>query len=462
MQPRYRHDLDTRLQRRISARQAARRRDRIRRVGRIALLTLAAALTVGLGLSVYTWVTAERIISAVAAPDHTSGADLNVALRPVPVQPRERINILVLGVDKDQVRTDVMILVGFDPESGSVNALWIPRDTRAMLIPQGFEEKINHAYAVGEGETWRDPAVRAERPFRSMKTVGHLLGVEVHYHVTVNFRAFTQMIDRIGGVSFNVPMDMDYEDPYQDLVIHLKAGQQRLSGDQAVQLARWRHNNDLSIGYPDGDLGRIRTQQQLLRAILNQLMTAKNLPKLPSIAVDSAQYVKTNMDEATIKRLVRYLPGLRQEDIHLHALAGDHQLIYSDMYKARQDYFLPSPESLQQFSDLFNGVDRAANAAIRVEVAGPEGPGNPAVREVMDRLSALGFQVLPATTDPRVPPATTVIDRRGDAARQEQVIHNLRVALGTDVLGASDVNGDSPADVRVLVGRELTGLNLPR
>lgn len=287
-----------------------------------------------------------------AAPAPAPGT---AAAAPAPPKSR-RTNILVLGVDQNQVLTDVILLVNYDPADGTVRAVWVPRDTRTLLVPQGIMEKVNHAYAYGEGERYLDPAVRAERPFRSMKTVGRLLGVDVHYHVTVNFDAYRLLIDDLGSVEVDVPFDMDYDDPYQDLSIHLKQGRRRLNGEEALGLARWRRNNDWSVSYPNGDLGRIRTQQKLLAAILDQALTARNLPRLPGIAAEAARHVRTNMDRATLTQLARQAAQLKPAHVQLLTVAGEVTRLPSPIYteEGPQSYLIPDPEKLQALRDLLN------------------------------------------------------------------------------------------------------------
>ena len=93
-----------------------------------------------------------------------------------------------------------------------------------------------------------------------------------------------QIVDAMGGVWFDVPRNMNYDDPYQDLHIHQEKGYRLLTGDDAMQVLRYRHDNDMRYGYPDGDLGRIKTQQGLLKAMIEQLMSLKNITRSMSLS----------------------------------------------------------------------------------------------------------------------------------------------------------------------------------
>lgn len=102
-----------------------------------------------------------------------------------------------------------------------------------------------------------------------------MLGIPVDFYVSVDLKGFIALIDQIGGVDFDVPEDMDYDDPYQDLHIHQTKGYRKLSGSDVMQVLRYRHDTDIHYGYPDGDLGRIKTQQSLLKAMIEQLCSSR-------------------------------------------------------------------------------------------------------------------------------------------------------------------------------------------
>lgn len=119
-----------------------------------------------------------------------------------------------------------------------------------------------------------------------------MLGVPVDFYVSVDLKGFITLIDQIDGVDFDVPEDMDYDDPYQDLHIHFKKGLQHLNGQQAMEVVRFRHNND-NTGYGgQQDLGRIGTQQAFLKTVAQKLMKLENVP---AMAETFLKYVKTDL-----------------------------------------------------------------------------------------------------------------------------------------------------------------------
>lgn len=178
------------------------------------------------------------------------------------------INVLVLGLDDDEKRSDVIALINYNPDENKMNILSIARDTRVKV--NGKYMKINAL--IGKG---------GEKMVIDM--VEDITGLPVDYYVTLNFKGFREIVDTLGGVEINVPFDMDYDDPYQNLHIHLKKGKQVLDGKKAEQFVRYRKGNHNGEGYEDGDLGRIKMQQLFMREFVNQKLKLKYLLKADEI-----------------------------------------------------------------------------------------------------------------------------------------------------------------------------------
>ncbi len=185
---------------------------------------------------------------------------------------------LLLGV-ADYGGADSIMLGMFDTNSRTASLISIPRDT--LVLRNGKNGKLNALYSSGGAEAMTS-------------AVSDMLGVPVDYYVSVNFKAFQAIVKTIGGVYFDVPIDMDYDDPDQDLHIHLKKGYQKLDAKQAMWVVRFRHNNDGS-GYPDQDLGRVRTQRAFLAAVVKQTITVSNITKVTELINTLSKHVKTDM-----------------------------------------------------------------------------------------------------------------------------------------------------------------------
>ena len=182
--------------------------------------------------------------------------------------------ILVSGVDDHNGGSDTNILVAVDVANDSIYGVSIPRDTKAII--NGEAHKINYAYNAG------GTALMAE-------TISDQLGIPVDYTVQVDLQGFVALVDAIGGVTFDVPVDMHYEDPYQNLYIHIDKGVQTLNGENAMKVVRFRS------GYASQDLGRMQTQQAFLKAAAKQTLTTSNLNKIDDFVKIFQSYVETDL-----------------------------------------------------------------------------------------------------------------------------------------------------------------------
>lgn len=187
--------------------------------------------------------------------------------------------ILLSGRDDDNGGTDTNILVAVDVPNGYVYGVSIPRDTKSSI--NGKNRKINFAYNAGGMELLAD-------------TISGQLGIPVDYTVLVDLRGFEALVNAIGGVEFYIPIDMDYDDPYQDLSIHFTKGTRLLYGEDALKVVRFRHNND-GTGYGSEDVGRMTTQQNFLKAVAKKTLTPANVTKVNEFVKIFHQYVETDL-----------------------------------------------------------------------------------------------------------------------------------------------------------------------
>ncbi len=409
---------------------------------RTVLLLLVALLTVGL---VYT-----ATMVGVAVNDITEPVSEEVApeARPAPVRAGERINILAMGLDEEGLRSDTMMLVSVDLEERRVAVIQIPRDTRALLAGKGTIEKINAAYAYGVGDR-RFPA-----NLRALKTVEDLLDIPVHHTVVVELDAFRKAVDLIGGVWVEIPFKMDYDDPTQNLHIHLEPGRQKLDGQKALEFVRWRRNND-GTGYPDGDLGRIRAQQQFLRAAISQVLRPGNLINLPNLARELAQYVETTMDGNLILSLAKVAAQIRPEDVAFATLPGVDSYIYDPQMKMALSFYVPDPVETRRLVDrMIHGIDPEVAATIHVQLVAPD--LNDQVDWVRKRLTEQGFAVSVSLDAVEPAAKTRVIDLRGDE-EVSQFVGRALLAQGLQSEILKQLDPEAMADVRVVLATDGPG-----
>lgn len=233
------------------------------------------------------------------------------------------VNILLLGVDEGGMRSDTIMLASLNGRTGKVNILSVPRDTR-VLVGKHYQ-KINAAIGIGAQEVAKGNLKEPEE--LSVQKVKMLTGLPIHYFMSVDFDGFKEIIDALDGVDFDVPFDMKYDDPAQNLHINLKKGMQHLDGQAAHDFVRFRKGNPGHKGYATGDLGRIQAQQEFIKALVAQKLQPKYLLKVNEIFDVIRSNVRTNY---TAKDLLRHLGAIKKitsDDVKMYQLPGTPQMI---------------------------------------------------------------------------------------------------------------------------------------
>ena len=255
--------------------------------------------------------------------------------------------VLVLGRDTGGGgNTDTMLLASYDVTNQRATVMSIPRDTM-VNVPWDIK-RINSVYNYYGG---------GERGIQHLyKEISQLVGFEPDFQVVVEWDAVGEIVDAIGGVYFDVPQDMNYDDPYQDLHIHQTAGYRLLSGDDAMQVLRYRHDNrknGITRGYPDGDLGRIKTQQAFLKAMVDQLLRPKNMTKVGPLIEAFNKNVETDMSFQNILWFGQQavMGGLKTEDVNFVTMPNSAKYAYSRSVGNMQSYVVPNA---RQLLDLVN------------------------------------------------------------------------------------------------------------
>jgi LCP family protein required for cell wall assembly len=185
-----------------------------------------------------------------------------------------------LGTDEADYNADVIMVAAFDKKNGKLNVLSIPRDT--MVDVTRSNKKINACYGVGKSDT-NKVSDGVAGISKALKTV---IGFAPDYYCVIKFEGFQKLVDAIGGVTYNVEQNLVKTDgpPY----INIKKGLQKLNGEQALNLVRFR-------GYPTGDLKRIETAQGFIKATMKQVLTIQNVPKIPELAGIVSQNLSSNL-----------------------------------------------------------------------------------------------------------------------------------------------------------------------
>lgn len=250
-------------------------------------------------------------------------------------------NILICGTDDDGTRTDTIIIAHLDTTDHTVALLSIPRDT-PVATGNGGIMKINSVYAGGGADGMQ----------RLSGRLRELLGFPVDGYVLVNLDAFKKTVDLVGGVEFDVPQDMDYEDASQDLYIHLKAGLQRLDGEKAMELVRFRK------GYASQDIQRTQVQQQFLKALAKQCLSVSSLSKLKEFADIFAEDVTTDLTVGNMIWYGKELMACDFDSMQTYTAEGEGAMINGGAY-----YPLYAGRLLEIVNKSFNPYDAALSAA---------------------------------------------------------------------------------------------------
>lgn len=257
---------------------------------------------------------------------------------------KERFHTILLGgLDDENGGSDTNLLAAVDAKNGTINIVSLPRDT--LLDVSWSVKKLNNAYHHG-GFT------------QTMSEVSRLLGIPVDHYVTVDLKAFVELVDAINGVDFEIPVKMDYDDPEQDLHIHFDPGMRHLDGKEALEVVRWRQNND-GTGYATADIGRIGTQQAFLTAAAKQMLQISNWDKIHSYAEIFEERVDTDLELANLIWLGEQALTVGSDNISFHTLPGDG----AGYYKGGSYYILYPDEVLEMVNTYFNPYqsDRTLN-----------------------------------------------------------------------------------------------------
>ncbi len=246
------------------------------------------------------------------------------------------VNILALGTDEGGYRSDTIMLININGETGKLNILSIPRDTaiasrnsdgsiayNSRGVPSF--NKINSYLAIGKQQVAKGQAKLPEELM--IRKVKEITGLPIHYYVTVDFDGFIDIIDALGGVDFNVPEDMNYDDPSQDLHIHLKKGQQHLDGQAAHDFVRYR-------SYKNGraDLARVDAQQNFIKEIVRQKLTAENIGKVDEIYGIISKNVTTNYKLKDLRSSLGTIEKLNADKVKMYVLPNTPSMINGTSY----------------------------------------------------------------------------------------------------------------------------------
>lgn len=259
---------------------------------------------------------------------------------------------LLVGTDKDDGNTDTIMVVSYDTMEQDISIMSIPRDT---MINESWDlKKINSVYSRTGGSV----DALANR-------VRKLIGFKPDFYVKVDLSMFVQLVDLVGGVEFDVPQDMKYSDPYQDLYIDLKAGVQTLDGEHAMQLVRFRR-------YAQGDIKRVEVQQAFMKALIRECLSFNNWGKVKAYIELALENVQTDLDFGSVVWFAANVlgmntaPMLNMDDVYTCTLPGNYYAsAWSRSTSSYQSYVtVYANETVKLVNERFNPYQQSVTTGM--------------------------------------------------------------------------------------------------
>lgn len=339
----------------------------------------------------------------------------------------EDFNIIVAGLDNvgDTRRTDSIIVAHISMKNKIASVVFIPRDSRVAIPGRRGFDKINAAYSYGEIDLMKS-------------TIEQFLGIEVNNYAILYVSGFIKLIDALGGVD-NVCVEkrMKYTDRAQNLHIDLQPGCQTLDGEKAMQYARFRHD-------AEGDFGRIRRQQQIMKLLSEKALSTdifKNLPKIIGV-LSSEKLVSTNMSMDEMLSLAHNYNRDMFNNLNVHMLLGVPQTI------SGISYVVPDADDMPYLvGSVFRDGFDPHNKKVKIEVL--NGNRFRSMAEIFARrLGYYGFDVI-----------GTGNAKSFDNERTQVVVHRdtpyaAAVAKMLDAETVSQPDPNAVADIQVIIGRD--------
>ena len=382
------------------------------------------------------------------------------------------IKVLILGVstDLDSQLTDTIMVASYNPNTQKANLLSIPRDsyTGKNTAKATASLKINALYNI------------EKTPEKTLKAVNEITGLDIKYYVIVKTEALIQLVDAIGGVEFNVPIDMKYDDPTQDLHIDLKAGTQKLDGEKAEQVLRFRHSNPDKNGvmttypseYGNDDFGRMRTQRDFISALLKQTLKPGNIFKLGEILEIAHKNVETNLELSYIKDYIPYAVEFNTDNLQTATLPGTtpdmkdtnnvsifviNKKLSTELIQSM--FYVDSTEEESEDNTITNSLNTTSNSIsstttvkddeLKIELI--NGSGNTSkLEEAKTKLEEAGFAVKKTGKTSTI--SKTVITNKKNATDEQ--LKNIKQVLNAGSI-STNKQASSQVDVTIVIGEDF-------
>lgn len=361
----------------------------------------------------------------------------------------EPISALVLG--SSQNMTDTIMIAKYNPKTQQAYLLSIPRDTFVGTYKTSAKasDKINSLY-------------QGKYPEKTLSAVNKLTGLDLKYYVVVDTEALKSLVDAIGGVYFDVPINMKYTDKKQGLYINLKKGPQVLDGDKAEQVVRFRHNKNgtsYPASYGDNDMGRMKTQRNFLKAVMKQTLKPENIFKIKEFLDITKKHVKTNISIDLLKKYVPSAVNFDTENLQTETLPGNPEkcngvwLFILDKAKSKK-YIQELDQKLLGQTDEEETTNNSENkkdntSKIKIEIL--NGSGNSAnLTKLTTSLKKKGYTV--SKVGKTNSTAKTSIINKGKIS--DDKVNSIKETIGVGIITSSSSDSSS-IDITIILGKDF-------
>ena len=352
----------------------------------------------------------------------------------------EPFSALLIG--SSQNMTDTIMIFKYNPQTQQAYLISIPRDTYTGYNKAyaTASDKINCLYLNGKAE-------------KTLNAVNRVTGLDLKYYVVVDTEALRSLVDAIGGVYFDVPIDMKYTDKKQDLYINLKAGYQLLDGDKAEQVVRFRHNQDgtsYDFEYGDNDTGRMKTQRNFLKAVMKQTLTPTNILKIGDF-IDIAQtYVKTNIPIDVMKKYIAPAVKFNVDNLETGTIPGVNEKCNGVWVFIANKY--NTKVYLNEMDTKLSGIDEISKeelSNIKIEILNGTSSSS-TLKEVKTLLTDAGFTI--SKTSLTNSTAKTSIINKTEISNN--IITSIQALLEVGEVSKA-TSSESVTDITIILGKDF-------
>ena len=351
----------------------------------------------------------------------------------------EPFSALLLG--SSQNMTDTIMIFKYNPQTQKAYLISVPRDTYTGYNKANAtaSDKINCLY-------------QGKYPEKTLAAINRVTGLDLKYYVIVDTEALKALVDAIGGVYFDVPIDMKYTDKKQNLYINLKKGYQLLDGNKAEQVVRFRHNQDgtsYPIEYGDNDTGRMKTQRNFLKAVMKQTLKPSNILNIGKF-IDIAQtYVKTNIPVDVVKKYIAPAVNFNTNNLETSTIPGVNEkcngvwVFIANKVKTEK-YF----NKMDNEVAIVSGVSKEDLANVKIEILNGSGKSS-TLTNAKEILKNAGLTVS-KTSKTNETQKTSIINKNNIS---EDIINSIKNLL--EVGSVSNSESKSDVDITIILGKDF-------